>query len=289
MTFDYTLVRYLPMKYRITDLKNFVSTAGARTMREGADKLEISQPALSESIKRLEDDIGEVLFYRSRAGIELTPVGKQIYIKAKNAVSALDSICQDDDEKKSSITIGCHPLIASYFLPKAMRMVQSLYSKYQINLRHDLSRNIQLEIQHGKIDIGLVVNAIMSPDLIVKTLGVDEVCVWHNRKYEAHIEDRLFCDLSLFQTQSILRRWKDRPQNIVNTENLELIARFVNEGLGYGILPARAVGLLNFNNLYKVTKTPIFQDKISIVYRPEFGKKSLEKMIIESLKNSVED
>ncbi|MFN3698180.1 MAG: LysR family transcriptional regulator [Pseudobdellovibrio sp.] len=277
------------MKYRITDLKNFVSIAGSRTMREGADKLEISQPALSESIKRLEDDIGEVLFYRSRAGIEMTPVGKQIYIKAKNAVSALDSVSQDDHEIRGSITIGCHPLIGSYFLPKAMRMAPNLFSKYQINLRHDLSRNIQLEIQHGKIDIGLVVNAIMSPDLIVKTLGFDEVCVWQNRKADTQLHDRLFCDLSLFQTQSILRKWKDRPQNIVNTENLELIARFVNEGLGYGILPARAVGLLNFNNLYKITKAPTFQDKISIVYRPEFGKNNSEKTIIESLKKSVEE
>lgn len=61
------------MKYRMTDLRNFVEASSCPTIMQAAQKLEISQPALSESIKRLESDLGYLLFYRSRTGIKLTP------------------------------------------------------------------------------------------------------------------------------------------------------------------------------------------------------------------------
>ena len=276
------------MEYRINDLKNFVEIAGARTMREGAEHLGITQPALSESIKRLEHDLAETLFYRSRSGISLTPGGHKTLAQAKEAMILLGSLGAKRIQTHSRIiTIGCHPMIASYFLPKALQRIQNENPFYQVRLRHDLSRGIQLEIQQGKIDIGIVVNPIPSPDLIIKQVARDEVCIWQNKNFREASFDKVFCSLALFQTQAILRKWKNKPQHAVDTESLELAARFVNEGLGYGIIPTRAVDLLEMKNCEKVPKTPSFQDTISILYRPEFGKHADEKLVIESLKWSV--
>lgn len=277
------------MKYRITDLKNFTEIAGNRTMREGAVKLGITQPALSESIKRLEEDLGEVLFYRSRSGIALTPGGQKVLKKAQEIIRALDSLTLDDIQNDSRlITIGCHSTIASYFLPKAFRLIQKENPWYQVRLHHDLSRNIQLAVQQGQIDIGIVVNAVPVPDLIIKPLAKDEVCIWHSDRHGKNNFDKIFCNLSLFQTQTILRKWKEKPTNLVDTDSLELIARFVNDGLGYGIIPERMVNLLGLKSCKKLVKAPTFHDVISLVYRPEFGKQIVEKRIVENLKLSVE-
>ena len=276
------------MDFRITDLRNFFEIATSRTMREGAEKLGISQPALSESIKRLEEDLGEILLYRSRSGISMTPGGQKTLIQAKEVFKALGALGVNQTQNNvRTITIGCHSLIASYFLPTAFRLIQNENPNCQIQLHHDLSRNIQMEVQRGKIDVGIVVNPLPSPDLVIKQLARDEVCVWQTKKTQTARFDKVFCSLDLLQTQSILRKWKIKPSQIINTDNLELIARFINEGLGYGIIPARAIALLEMKNCEKVAGTPIFQDTISILYRPEFGKHPEEKFVIESLKRSV--
>lgn len=276
------------MNFRITDLKNFVEISTVRTMREGAEKLGITQPALSESIKRLEKDLKETLFYRSRAGITLTPGGQKCFKKAQEALVALQDVGTNFQMTDSRlITIGCHPTIASYFLPQALRYIQKEIPSYQIKLRHDFSRNIQLEVQQGKIDIGIVVNAVPSLDLIVKKLADDEVFVWQSKPERGFITDKIFCNLALNQTQAILRRWKSKPKNLIDTDNIELITRFVIEGLGYGIIPSRAIHLLNAKNCERVPGTPVFQDSISVLYRPEFGKHPTERIIIENLKRSI--
>lgn len=276
------------MYYRISDLKNFIEIATSRTMREGAIKLGITQPALSESIKRLEKDLNEVLFYRSRTGIVLTPGGQKCFEKAQNILTSLEDIGNLRSKNDSRlITIGCHPTIASYFLPKALQLIQNENPAYQIRLRHNLSRTIQLEVQQGQVDIALVVNAIPSPDLVIKSLASDEVCIWQNKSLKDSLPAKVFCNLALFQTQDILRKWKDKPSSLIDSDNLELITRFVNEGLGFGIVPARAISLLNAKNCERVPRTPAYQDTISLVHRPEFGRHPVEKAIIESLKRSV--
>lgn len=276
------------MNYRISDLKNFVEIAAVRTMRDGADKLGITQPSLSESIKRLEQDLGEILFYRSRSGISLTPGGQKYLKLAKEALAALEALGKHQDGNDSRlITIGCHPTVASYFLPEVFRSVQKENPSFQVRLRHDLSRVIQLEVQQGKVDIGIVVNVIPAPDLVVKQLAQDEVCIWRSTRPNEVKPDKIFCNLALFQTQDLLRRWKDRPTNIVDTDSLELIVRFANEGLGYGIAPARALTLIGAKHCERAPKTPVFHDTFSVIYRPEFGKHPVEKSIIEGLKRSV--
>src|SRR5438045_3924505 len=100
------------MKYRITDIRNFVETAGCTTLSQAAIKLEVSQPALSQSIKRLETDFGLVLFYRSRSGIQLTPSGRALLAMAQRAVRALNELEVSDHGGTvfagRSISIGCH-------------------------------------------------------------------------------------------------------------------------------------------------------------------------------------
>jgi DNA-binding transcriptional LysR family regulator len=64
------------MKYRIRDIENFVTKAYCVTIVQAAKLLGIGQPSLSESLKRLEQDHGALLFYRSRTGIQLTPEGR---------------------------------------------------------------------------------------------------------------------------------------------------------------------------------------------------------------------
>lgn len=278
------------MKYRINDIENFLATSTCTTIIQAAKKLEISQPALSESIKRLESDLGTILFYRSRSGIQLTPSGKVFLTRAVKAVEALQDL--DISPEKDlifggrTISIGCHVTVAQYSIPKALAHLKEKAPDFRVDLRHDLSRNIQAEIQRGNIDIGVVVNPAEVPDLVIQKLALDTVGIWASKT--AKELDTIICNPNLFQTQSILKKWKNKPVKIISTDSLELICSLVHEKIGYGILPERAVVLSDFP-LKHMYPQYIFKDEISLVYRPEFGKSPAEKLVVEALKTSIEN
>ena len=276
------------MKYKISDIRNFVETAGCVTITQASQKLEISQPALSESIKNLESDLGATLFYRSRTGIQLTPSGKVFLDKAKKAFAAFEALdmstADDTVFNGQSISIGCHVTVASYFIPETFKHLKDQAPDYKISLVHDLSRNIQSEVQKGNIDIGIVVNAVEVPDLVIYKVSKDTVNVWSSKNLKN--ADTIICNPNLFQTQSILKKWKDKPLKIISTDSLDLICRLTAEGIGYGIIPERAVKLSKFK-LKRVTALPSYQDEFSLVYRPEFGKTPAEKLTIEALKKAI--
>lgn len=273
-------------KYRLNDVKIFVETSQCATFSQAANKLEISQPAVSESIKRLEEDLGVILFYRSRNGIQLTSSGKTILEKATTALQSLNELYLSKNEMFSgrSISIGCHSMVAQYFIPEALSHLKKQAPDYKVHMVHDLSRNIQSQIQFGNIDVGIVINPASVPDLVITKLATDDICVWEKKPNQS--SDTIICNQSLFQSQSILKKWKDKPVKILNTDNLDLICRLVNEEIGYGIIPERAVKLSGFP-LKKISTLPNFKDEICIVYRPEFGKIPAERLVIEALKKAI--
>lgn len=276
------------MRYRVSDIRNFVETTPCTTIIQAAKKLEISQPALSESIKRLESDLGDTLFYRSRSGIQLTPTGKIFLVKAQKALQAFQDLDLKPDPDTifagRTITIGCHPTVAQYTIPKALAYLKTKAPDYKIELKHDLSRNIQAGIQRGQIDIGIVINPSEVPDLVIQKLTQDIVGVWSAKNTDKL--DTIICNPDLFQTQSILKKWKDKPHKVIATDSLELICRLVNEKIGYGILPERAVKISGFA-LKQQANLPVYKDEIALVYRPEFGGTLSEKLTAESLKKAL--
>lgn len=276
------------IKYRMTDIENFVSTCGCRTIIEAARKLGISQPALSESIKRLETDLGFVLFYRSRTGIQLTPSGKSFLGKANRALEALSDFDETESERTvfsgKTVLIGCHSTVAQYVIPKALSYIAEKAPDYKVQLRHDLSRNIQIEVQRGNIDVGVVINPARVPDLVIKKIGMDVVSVWGSRK--AFDKNTVICNPALIQTQHILRKWKTKPSRIIETDSLELICRLAQAGLGYGIIPSRAVALSGFS-LSENGSLPNYSDEVCLVYRPEFGGNSAEGLVLDAIKASL--
>lgn len=277
------------MNFRINDLENFLATTSCRTLSEGALKLGITQPSLSESIARLEKDLDCTLFYRSREGIHLTPSGRLILERGSHAAEALRELAQlgktQGQFQGRCVSIGCHPTVASYALPQALAALSRAAPDFRLQLVHGFSRVIQAQIQSGRIDVGIIVNPSRSPDLVIKRLATDTVAVWEPRRGVP--PPRLICDPDLFQVQAILRKWKSCPRELLPTTNLELIARLVDRGVGYGIIPQRTVELVGVE-LRKSAAAPTCTDRIAVVHRPEFGRLPYEREVLAALMGALE-
>ena len=272
-------------KIRISDLKNFVLISKFKTLSQAALSIGVTQPSLSESIIRLESDLGYKIFFRTRSGVTLTPEGKAALERAKIALSAFEQVAYPDSEglagRHRTIIFGCHPVVGSYVLPIALTELSQSAPELQIKIEHGLSRNIQSQVQTGQIDLAVVVNPSASLDLVIKKKQKDVFGVW-KPKHRQFDPSRLILDPTLFQTQSILRRWRDAPLRIIETSSLDLIARLVSNGIGFGILPQRLVRLLGLP-LTLVEEFPKSIDEIAILHRPEFGRLGYEKKCILAL------
>ena len=221
---------------------------------------------------RLETSLGTQILQRSKKGVHLTPAGRTLLAYTKNLIQEWESVqtkaLASHNEVKGQFTIGCHPSVAQYTLPQMLPQLLRAHQELDIHLYHDLSRKVIDAIIDVDIDIGVVVNPIRHPDLIIKKICEDEVTLW--RSTGSYNQDVMIADLELTQSQHILKRLKKvglNPKRFIKSSNLEVIATLTKSGTGIGILPSRVAK--QHKNLKPIPNSPVFKDEICIAYRME--------------------
>lgn len=256
------------------DLKCFVVTARLLHLTKAAKELGLSQPALSHCIKRLETETGESLFLRRKEGLILTKAGEFLLLRGQKICDDLDQISETlktgASQLHKSLSVGMHPSVASYTMPLLLKGEAGL----NFHFKFGLSREVTEWIQTGKIDCGLVINPYPHSNLVIQELASDLFTLWIKKDSSAKVnKDVLFFDPQLHQTQSLLRQLEKkgiRFRQHYEISNLELIAKFVYEGAGVGILPEKVMKNY-FPALTKEFSTHVkpFQDKICFAYSVE--------------------
>lgn len=261
------------------DLKSFLTTARLLHLTNAAKELGLSQPALSHCIKRLELDLGEELFFRRKDGLILTKAGEYLLLKGQKICDELEGVSEflktGKTATRQTLTLGIHPSVASYCLPKIINELSNI----DLNFRFGLSREVTEWIQDGKVDCGIVINPYPHSNLVINQIDQDKVTLWTHKKLTD--ASKLFFDPNIHQTHSILRQLEKKGiqfENQYAVSNLELIAKFVYEGTGVGILPEKVVKNY-YPELTKIYSSDIkpFQDQVCFVY-------SIENKGLESLK-----
>ncbi len=256
------------------DLTYFTEVANTLNVSRAAERLGISQPSLSLALQRLEYAVGAALLTRSKRGVALTQAGKQLLAHARQLLQAWDGVkaqaLASVNEIQGTYVIGCHPSVALNVLPGFLPRLMAQHTKLDITLRHDLSRKVSEDVVSHKTDIGIVVNPVPHPDLVIHNLCRDEVTLW-TAAGKAVNKSVLICDPDLVQSQSLLKKLKKSGMafsRTVTSGNLEVIADLTAHGGGTGILPARVAERAR-NKLQRVPKAPVFYDEHCLIFRVE--------------------
>lgn len=266
-----------------TDLTYFIEVASTGNLSRAAERIGITQPSLSLSIQRLEHSIGTPLLIRSKKGVSVTQAGKQLLTRTKDLLQQWENIrshaLSSTNEVQGRYVLGCHSSVALYSTPHFLPNLLEKNSKLEIKLVHDLSRKIAEKVISMEVDVGIVVNPVQHPDLIIKKLCTDEVTFWtttHKTKKKTQDyqsgEAVLICDPDLLQTQSLIKQLKKNGlhySRTLPTSSLEVATKLVASGAGIGIIPSRVVKALSPSGLQKVQNAPVFYDEISLIYRVE--------------------
>jgi LysR family transcriptional regulator, cell division regulator len=281
------------------DLRSFLEVSSTKNLSRAAERLGITQPALSQAMKRLELCFDTDLLIRTKSGVQLTRAGKKIFIESRDLLYTWEQMVQETSKEQQTLKgryiLGIHSSIANYTVEFFLPQLLTEYKDLQLELVHDLSRKISEEIISFKIDFGLVVNPPPHPDLVITELFKDEVTYFTSKKMTP-LNDlsssllTLIIEPSLTQTQEILNKSHKiglKFKRTLSSSNLEVISKLVASGAGVGILPTRVAE----NAAQKLIKlpgsNPIFKDRICLVYRSEFRKSEAARELIQFVRNKL--
>ncbi len=255
------------------EIEYFLEVAQTQNMSRAAERLGIRQPTLSVALAKLEHSLGVQLMTRTKRGVFLTESGRVFLAKAQDLMQSWNQLKQQTqnqaDELKGHVRLGCHVSVALYTLPSMLPAVLKEFPNLEFAVEHDFSRKITESVISLNLDIGIVVNPVQHPDLVIKRLCRDEVSYWKSEKILSGNENILIADHHLNQTQMLLKKSKTCFERFVTTSSLELARDLAIQGAGVAILPGRVVQSHPKHGLKRVQSMPTFQDEICLIYRAE--------------------
>lgn len=152
-----------------------------RNFSQVAEKLNITQPALSKQIMALEKELGVKLFDRSSNPLSLTPAGEFFIRKAEDLLykedQLLKSIADFQSGEAGRLVIGITPFRSSYLIADVMKKVRDRFPGIQIKLRELGSGIIRKEATEGKYDFAIVNLPVNDSLLEVQPLEQDKLVI----------------------------------------------------------------------------------------------------------------
>jgi LysR family transcriptional regulator, cell division regulator len=274
------------MALQLDDIKYFLTVSESLNVTRASEILGVTQPTLSYSIKRLENEIGGELLIRLKNGVQLTHLGKNFASRAHILIKQWEEVQKVTQEMEQKVTgefsLGLHPSVALYTLDKFLPKLIEDYPDLNLKLVHGLSREITEQVINWKVDFGIVVNPKPHPDLVIKELCRDQVGLFQKSPLQQKAKKTLIYDNNLLQSKAVIKKVKaSQFPTHLTSENLEVVAKLAHLGIGIGLLPERVAA--QYSNLKMISNSPIHIDKVCLVYRHEKQKNFSSKQIIADI------
>jgi DNA-binding transcriptional LysR family regulator len=240
----------------LAELQVFLTVASERSFSRAAARLHRTQPAVSQAIRRLEDDLGERLFDRSAKDGKLTEAGRVLVDYAQRLMrlaEEADSAVRDlRDLQRGRVLIGANEAAVHVLLP----LIESFrrdYPRIQLDIRRVPSRQIGVEVQQRSLDFGVLSFPPAERGLGSIPLGDDELVMLMapvhplaGRKQvtmtELGQQNVIAHNEASPARERVLRLFeqKHEPLNItIALPSLDGIKRAVEMNLGVALLPRR--------------------------------------------------
>lgn len=229
----------------------FYVVAKNKHMTKASEELHISQPAISQSIKKLEEQLGGILFLRSNKGMQLTEEGKMFYEYVKGALTLINNAENEftsfKNLSKGEIKIGCSTTLTKLILIDVLKKFHKEYPNININITNDLTSNLIKNLKIGKLDFVIFNESNVKENSLYleKIKELKQGFIYNPDFYKDNVtnfEDLNNLPLILQKGESNSRKLLDHialKNNVklipkMEVVSQELITEFTNIGLGVG-------------------------------------------------------
>lgn len=292
----------------LTELRYIVTLAQEQHFGRAAERCHVSQPTLSVGVKKLEDELGVLIFERSKTAVRLTPVGEGIVTQAQKVLEQAQSIRELAQAGKNQLAtplkVGAIYTIGPYLFPHLIPQLHKAAPQMPLYIEENFTHVLRDKLRTGELDAIIIALPFNEADVLTKPLYDEPFYAllpadhpWTKlRTIDSEMlndksllllgEGHCFRDQVLEACPSLRKTDEAHRHTTVESSSLETIRHMVASGLGISVLPFTAVnshhyapGVLEVRPL----ASPVPFRTVAIAWRASFPRPKA----IEVLANSI--
>jgi LysR family hydrogen peroxide-inducible transcriptional activator len=301
---------YICKMISLIQLEYAVAVDTYRHFATAAEKCFVSQPTLSMQLKKMEEELGIILFDRGRQPIIPTDAGIKIIEQARQVLKEnkkISLLAKDlKGEVSGELRIGVIPTIAPYLLPLFVGDFNRKYPSVRLIVDELITEEIEEKLHLDLIDVGILVTPLHNTNIYEKPLYYEEMQIYTNEKHKLanksiiEVKDIALPDIWLLSDGHCFR---NQVVNLCNLQSLnhdslpfdfesgslETIIKIIDKEGGFTLIPELAGNEIKDtkeNNLrYFSDITPLRE--VSLVFSRQFAKTKLIELLANEIQNSV--
>jgi LysR family transcriptional regulator, hydrogen peroxide-inducible genes activator len=241
----------------LRDLEYAVAVADLRHFGRAAERCGVSQPALSEQIRKLEAVLRLTLFERSRKSVEITPEGAGVIRQAREVVrearGLLEFARSQGDPLAGPLRLGVIPTLGPYYLPSVLQSLRGAFPGLALRLEEGTTDRIVERMQAGALDLVLIALPAPVPGLSVVPLFFEPFQIVAPEGHRvANLDRLLVADLQVSDFLLLEEGHCLRDQALAlcgvqprrdgrHASSLEMLRHMIGAGEGFSLLPMLAI------------------------------------------------
>ncbi|MCB1960469.1 MAG: LysR family transcriptional regulator [Rhodocyclaceae bacterium] len=158
----------------LTDLKYIVALARECHFGRAAEQCHVSQPTLSVAIKKVEEQLGVLLFERGASEIKITELGRQIVAQAQRVLVEASQITQiaqaGKDPLGGPLRVGAIYTIGPYLFPRLIPQVKALAPRMPLIIEENYTASLIEALKRGDIEVAIVALPLVQPGIVVQPI-----------------------------------------------------------------------------------------------------------------------
>lgn len=294
----------------LTQLKYIVAVDKYRHFATAADRSYVTQPTLSMQIHKLEDELGVVLFDRSKSPVVPTEIGEKVLEQARvilqDARKVTDIVQFQETTLSGTFRVGVIPTVAPYLVPRFLHSFLAAHPEVELVFEESLTATILDSLENDELDAGIIATPVKAAHIYTVDLYVEPFAGYLSKSHPLVEKDKLSVD-DLKKTNIWLLNeghcFRDQTVKICKeatrkrgseiefrSGNLETLKKLVEQNYGMTLLPWTATQHFDgdcSNAVLKEFSKPVPSRKVRLAYSRKHLKQSIIKAFRESIINSI--
>ncbi|MEF8792754.1 selenium metabolism-associated LysR family transcriptional regulator [Thiohalorhabdus sp.] len=186
----------------------FHTVAQLSSFTKAANRLHMTQPAVTFQVKQLEEQFNTRLFDRNHNRITLTDAGQTVFDFADKILNLYEemenSVGELTGEMRGVLLVGASTTIGEYLLPRVLGAYRAAYPAMKVRMNVANTRDILQQVENNTIDIGIVEGAVNNANLAIRECQPDQLVAIFPRGHQLAAKDRV-TPAELLDYQFVLR------------------------------------------------------------------------------------
>jgi LysR family hydrogen peroxide-inducible transcriptional activator len=239
-------------------LRYFLAVVRTKNFSRAAEQCHVAQPSLSQQIMKLEGELGERLFERTKREVTLAPAGELLQAHAERVLHEVESASERVREMRGLVrglvTLGVLPTIAPYFLPQRLRSFAGKFPAVEVVVHEDTTDQLAAALLTKEVDVAIVSLPVGRAGLVAEELFEERLLVALPTGHRLARRRRLTLDdlnreafilmkeghCLAGQALQFCRLKGFAPRVSFRSAQIETVLAFVAKGWGVSIVPEMA-------------------------------------------------